>query len=328
MQEKLKTLLKKAYNISIVFLKKIKEKIHPKSFRFANSWWIIILCIFPVIIFLYYPIGGIVVNNIDKTTYEITPLEDPYQSKTIDTISYIINREVNQKMWTPNLPFFFPAYFLDNMPSFQLGMMKSVSVFGKTLNQNFVENEDMKEIYNLLSYPGTIWMFSPENPLKPVSSANTQYRKARKKLIKFNENIKQEKINFRTTENLLRTLNNAQKSINQSINTLEETIIEKGGSITHLKSDDIFYYHQGKLYGYYLLLNATGQDYKDIIVRYNLYGTWTSLINSLEKASNINPTIIRNGNLDSSITPNHLQSVAFYGAKTNLKIYQIKEKLK
>lgn len=329
MKEKIKPFIEKIYKNSLMFLEKVKEKILPSSFSFADSWWIIVLSIVPFMIFLYYPIGAIMIDNIDRDVkYETAPMKDQYSSKTIDTISYIIDREVNQKMWTPNLPFFFPSYFLDNMPNFQLGMMKSVSTVGKSLSKNFIDSEDMKEISTLLSYSGTIWMFSPENNLKPVSSANTQYRKARKALIKFNTYLAEEEIDFKTTENLLRTLNLVQKSINKTINNLEEHITEKGGSISDFKSDDVFYYNQGKLYGYYLLLNATGQDYKDIIVSNNLYATWTQVLSSLEKASTIDPSFVRNGDINSTITPNHLQALAFYAAKTNLKIYQIEAGLK
>lgn len=176
-----------------------KQKVLPRLSRlpdylvlFVSSWWHVILIAFAALVFLYYPIGGLMVSSIDtNTSYEIKEPETN-QSATVDMMAFIINREVNEKMWTPNLPFFFPSYFLDNMPAFQLGMFVTLAKFSSGFAErtgNLVMADDLphhlQEAAVLLKYPGTVWMFSPTNRLLPAPSANTQYRKARKHLIKF-----------------------------------------------------------------------------------------------------------------------------------------------
>lgn len=109
-------------------------------------------------------------NKIDTTTdYEInTP---PSQSATVEMMSFLIKREVSDKMWTPNLPFIFPSYVLDNMPNFQLGLMSAVSnvssSFAAKVDQTIAPEKELplKTAAELLKYPGTIWMFSPQNKL-------------------------------------------------------------------------------------------------------------------------------------------------------------------
>ena len=93
------------------------------------------------------------------------------------------------------------------------------------------------------------------------------------------------------------------------------------------KADDVFYYGQGKAYAYYLLFNALGRDYKEIIVKKDAYGIWTSMLKALEDASKINPSVIRNGRLDSFGAPNHLAALGFYILKAQTLMNRINDKI-
>ena len=147
---------------------------------FLQSWWHILTICIIAFICLYYPLGGYLVHNIDtNTNYEIKQ-SHPEQSATIEMASFLINREVNDKLWTANLPFFYPSYFLDNMPSFQLGVIKAVgnvtSALSQKLSPSITNPEDPELLHQaakLLRYPGTVWMFSPDNKLLPAPSSKT-----------------------------------------------------------------------------------------------------------------------------------------------------------
>ena len=320
-----------------------RQKISPRLARlpdylilFVSSWWHIILIALAALIFLYYPIGGMMVSKIDTdTSYEIKEPETG-QSAAVDMMAFIINREVNEKMWTPNLPFFFPSYFLDNMPAFQLGMFDSLAKFSTVMarqNGKLVINGDsphhLQEAAELLKYPGTIWMFSPANRLRPVPSANTQYRKARKHLIKFNASLAGgSEIWYKSPEELSRLLSSAGNDLWQTASRrLERQIRENSADFIDNKADDVFYYGQGKAYAYYLLFNALGRDYKEIIVKKDAYGIWTSMLKALEDASKINPSVIRNGRLDSFGAPNHLAALGFYILKAQTLMNRINDKI-
>lgn len=293
-----------------------------KILQFLSSWWqILILSIF-AFLFLYYPIGGLIVNNIDDNTqYEINSSENG-QSATFEMMSFLIRRETKDKIWTPSLPFFFPSYFLDNMPNFQLGMMSSIrnvaSTMSKSLQKTIKTGEEshLKEAATLLKYPGTIWMFSPQNKLVPVPSATTQYNRARKQLIAYNQQLREgSEVFYKSPYDLARILKQINKDMLHSNDIIASHIRENSTNWFDAKADNIYYYQKGKLYGYYLLLKALGSDYKDIIVSQDLYNSWTLLLKSLENASKINPLIIRNATLDSSFSPNHLSYIAYYTLK-------------
>ncbi len=303
-------------------IEKIK-KISTQTFHFLSSWWYVLLAGFVLFICLYYPIGAWMTHNIDRNiSYEIKS-RNQKQSSTIEMASFIINREVNEKLWTANVPFFFPSYFLDNMPSFQLGMINATADIINSLSRRIdspivdkKESSSLKNAATLLKYDGKIWMFSPENRFTPVPSANTQYRKARKELISFNKSLNNDEIIFyRRPEDLAFILKKININLQKSVNMIDSQIREENTSWFDFKADNIFYYNQGKAYAYYLLLQALGHDYKDTLIEKNVYILWTKEQKALEEAAKIDSLYIRNGELNSLTAPNHLLYLAYYMEK-------------
>lgn len=290
-----------------------------KTCVFISSWWHVLLLSLLAFLCLYYPLGGMLINKIDKTTdYEISKAM-PLQSTSVEMMNFIINREVNDKIWTPNLPFFFPSYFLDNMPSFQLGMMSAVSTLAdamsKRVDSTIAQDHDGLYLSNaaqLLKYDGQIWMFSPQK-VSPVPSANSQYRKARKQLIKYNQDLSSGRMTFyKSPADLSYFLTRINKDLQKSFSALETQIREESSSWIDFKADNVFYYNQGKLYAYYLLLSAMGSDYKNILVQADAYQAWTKVMKALEDGARIDAIYIRNGDLNSMLAPNHLAYLDLY----------------
>ena len=285
---------------------------------FFKSWWHLLVIALFFIVCLYYPLGAYFIHNIDKNpNFEIKPIQKS-QSATIDTFAFIINREVNEKMWTPNLPFFFPSYFLDDMPNFQLGMMEAVQVSASALRGNFVfQNEnDFDEALKLLNYPGTVWMFKPDNNLMPAPSSSRQYRRARLLLLQLNQSLGDgQNVFVPNAQTLALLLNYVAQNLDKSVVALQQQMREHASDVWDEKADDVFFYNQGKLYAYLLILRAVGNDYRNIIVEKECYQLWTSLIATLEAAVNIDPWFVRNADFSQSFAANHLAYLAFYSLK-------------
>lgn len=313
----------KQINWRTLYSEKYSKKISTlasHTFSFISSWWRVLLAGIILFLCLYYPLGGWITNNIDRNTdYEINTTNKK-QSATAEMAAFIINREVNDKLWTANVPFFFPSYFLDNMPNFQLGMINAtsnvVSSLSKRIDSPIINHEQtsvLQKAAEQLKYDGKIWMFSPTNRFTPVPSANTQYRKARKNLIAFNQALNADEIIFyRRPEDLVFILKRINTNLKKSLDSIDNQIREESTSWTDFKADDIFYYNQGKAYAYYLLLKAIGHDYKDILVEKNIYILWTKTLKALEDASKIDAFSIRNAELNSLTAPNHLVYLAYY----------------
>lgn len=332
--------LKKYFKTCIGFIRDRIKKINfpvirHRVWRFLRSWWQLIALLFAGIVFLYYPVGGMLVEDIDTNTNIEIVQNRPEQSSAVEMMSFIINREVSKKMWTPNLPFFFPSYFLDNMPNFQLGMMSSVSTLAQAMSQRLARPIDDKqeqhliEAAKLLQYPGNIWMFSPENRLMPAPSSNSQYKKARKQLIKYSYSLNDgSEVFYRNPGDLAYFMDKLATNLAKGLEKIETQVREYSSNFTDNKADDIFYYTRGQIYADYLLLKALGADYKHIILDHNLYLPWTQMLSALELGAQISPTIVRNGELNSITAPNHLIAIAFYTTRARSLMREISQTLK
>lgn len=287
-----------------------------------------------VLLLLYYPIGAILSEKIDRNTNIELSKTKSNHFQTIEMISYLVNREVNEKIWTPNLPFFFPAAILDNMPNYQLGVINGVSkfasVFEQRLNKQTPNRED-SPLYNaasLLRYKGTIWMFSPSNKIKPVPSAGSQYRKARRLLTKYNQMLTNNEITLqKSNDDLIYILRKSAQNLAISSSRLTNAVRENSSNWIDFNADDVFYYNQGKIYAYYLLLKALGNDYEKNIVASEQYQNWISLIKALEETAHIRPLVVCNGEPSSSLVPNHLLYLEVYILKAQALIKKITENL-
>ena len=318
-------------------IQQIYSAIHNKAPKFnfktiypIDSWTKLIFVGTLVFVCLYYPLGALFSSNINTdTSYE--PSQKSSKSAIIDTASYIIYREVYVNSWTPSLPFIFPASMLDNMPAFQLGLMSAVNKTISTLEQ--IERLEVAATNNkhplqiaaeLLRYPGTIWMFSSDNKLIPAPSSNSQYRKARKQLQKYSQLLNEGRAIYTTdAQSLKAILQKIEQDLISCATQTETHIREHSSDFFDFNADSIFFYEQGKLYGYYLLLKSATLDYKNILLQYEIYPSWTTLLRTLQDASEINPFIIRNANRESSFAPNHLIGLDNYTLKAAYTIQKI-----
>ncbi len=298
-----------------------------------TSWWQVVLIILFCIVFLYYPIGSLIINDID-TSGDYQPKISDGRLASVDTMSYLINREVHHKLWTPNLPFLFPTYFLDNMPSFQLGIMSSISQMARAIDTvplskaSDSARNSRTEGTKLLQYPGNIWLFSPQNKLLPVTSSNTQYKKGRKNYNIFNLEIASgNAVLDRTPQNLLLMMLIIKKDFETTIAKTEAQIREQSTSFVDFSADDVFYFQKGKLYAYSQILRDLSHDFKDVMVRYDIYQLWTSMLSSLNEGGVFEPLIIRNATPSSSIAPNHLIAINYLASRSLDNINNIIDKL-
>ena len=88
--------------------------------RWVWRWgWRLLL----VLLILYYPVGAIVVEDIDDDPQFQPRSVVAGESRAVATAADLVTREVDVHTWTPMLPFFTPGGILDNMPNYQRGIM-------------------------------------------------------------------------------------------------------------------------------------------------------------------------------------------------------------
>ena len=329
-RDKLKTI---KYRDIIAFLRKNYRKVKPKIRKTKKallkvmSHWKFLTIFLPSFILFYYLLGSMIAENIDVTTEYKPQAKHLPMFETADCMSYLIKREVDDKMWTPNLPFVFPASILDNMPDFQKGVIAGIRDIIPAIRHfdrnTDAQTEDIKSAGKLLNYPPNVWLMSRKGKFNLAPSSNAQYRKAAAELHKFSKDgafYPQEKdLDF-----LLQKLNQNLQNI---IIRNEAQQREKSADWFDGTSDDLFYYAKGYAFASWQIFKTAGADFKEIVLEKNLYVEWTYLVHSLEKAAEFKPFVVRNGAPDSQFVPNHLIMQNFYLQRAMLAAERIRNGL-
>ncbi len=311
----------------IKFKKTSIYKFGRKLLKKMSDSWKMVLTFVPLFLIFYYVLGSKIVENIDvKTQYKIENDATPL-FMTADTMSFLIKREVDDKMWTPNLPLVFPAYILDNMPNFQTGIITAVKDIAGTLrylkHNTENQNKDIKAAYKLLNYAPNVWIMSRKGKFNLAPSSNSQYRKAGNELRKFMRDgiYKPDIDDLRLLLQKIST--KLQKLTLDSENYQQEntSLWFDGGA------DDLFYMHKGYAFALWQISNTLCRDYKDLIIENNLYEDWIRMSASLQKAAEYSPSIIRNGKIDSAFIPNHLLMQNYYLLRSISAALKIRDNL-
>ncbi|MDO8837499.1 MAG: DUF2333 family protein [Parvibaculum sp.] len=286
-----------------------------------------------VFILLYYPIGMIWVHAVDDDPDFVPDAADfvPEGSAAVAMAAALIDREVNRHSWVANDPFFMPGTLLDNMPNYQQGIMSALARFGFELTDQLGRSRgsseadpDLQRAAGLLQYPGNVWIWNPTVSLVPRASSESQYRDARARLLSYNNRLARGTANFDIrSDNLLATIDRFAADLGSSSAMIDRHIAENAGSWIDTGADDVFYTTKGKLYGYYMILNALGSDFAPVIKERNLQKPWDEMIATFRKAALLDPLVIMNGRPDAQFRPNHLASQGFYLLRARTQLREI-----
>ena len=281
------------------------------------SWGTVLYGV-PIFFLLYYPLGAYFSQHIAADTKIKLEKNTAEESALLNTAAYIINQETNVHMWTPNMPIIFPGYVLDNMPEFQTGEIKAtakmIKAFAKVMKPHLPEGyEYLDEAAKYLAYSPTVWFFSQKAGKIFAPSSSTQYNKAKKALININNAAAERNVIFAyNSEDLQKIIDCVYEDLQKTSHNLEEHIRINSYKFVDFQADNLFYNTKGKLYAYHILFSALGEDYKSVIANPQTYSQWLAVLKIFENAIKIEPRIVKNSDLNSSFSPNHLAYLNMY----------------
>lgn len=308
------------------FLRFVLQKLHSLRLWMTSSWRLI-LAFLPVFLFFYYIVGSMIAENIDVKTQRTLPEETSKLAETPETMAFLIKREIDEKMWVPNLPPVFPAGILDNMPNFQIGIISGVrditSVLPKLAFNTTAQQENAAKAEELIAYAPNIWLMSRQENFKLAPSSNSQYRKAAKVLRQYRQNG----IFVPAAGDLDMFLQKMSSKLQKYVRKTENQIQEHSSDWIDLQCDDLFYFNKGYSFALWQISKSLGLDYKQVILDYNIYTDWTFVQTSLQKAAEFSPAVIRNGEPDALFAPNHMQTQIFYMMRAIAYIEEIRQNL-
>ena len=295
------------------------------------KWGLLTLLVF---VLLYYPVGMLVMHRIgDDTAFTVeTPKGG---SRAVAVAEGLIRREVVVHSWTPNDPFIFPSWLLDNLPNFQVGIRDALSRFaiemadkiGRTRGSSTVDR-DLEDAAGRLKYSPYVWLWDVSVSIWPTAPTEDQYRGAMRAFARYNTRLAAGNAVFdRRADNLQTFIDRVNADLGSDSSVIADRIEKHGGQIFDTQSDDLFYRTKGRVYGYYLLIKALGEDFKPVIQERNAQQVWDQMLHSLRQAAIIHPLIVRNGDPDSLLMPNHLSTLGFYLLRARTQLKEVSEVL-
>ena len=282
-----------------------------------------------VVALLYYPVGALVIQNIDADPQFAPRNITPGESRAVAIAADLVDREVNVNTWTPMQPFFMPSGLLDNMPNFQRGIMAALGRFstelmdqlGRTRGSSQTDR-DLEQARGFLNEQPNIWVWQPSVSLMPSATSAQKYRAGRERLLAYNKRLASGQAVFeRRADNLQAILDRIANDEGSDSAVIDQHLIEKAGDLFDSRCDDIFYFNKGRLYANYLLLRELGIDFEAIIREKGLTNAWNGTMETFRLAAQLQPWVVWNGYLDGFVVPNHLAAQGFYllRARTQLR---------
>lgn len=298
--------------------------------RKPGAWKLWLIALIPVLIALYYILGSALSYRINDDLAWRAVDPPAGASRAVAAMAGLVTREVDETLWSANTPGFAPQALLrfgGNMPNFQSGLVRALSVFSIELEGRLARSrgtsgadEDVSRARQWLAREPDTWIL---NPL-PTSSADSEYRKAAAALLAYNARVSQGQAIFDLrSDNLQATLDRIALDIGDASDTLESQV--KAGRTVFIdrRADKVFYNVKGRAYAYHVLLSALKQDFAPVIAERRVARIYDSMLADLALAASLHPMIVQNGSPEAAIMPNHLTTQGFYLMRARAKLREI-----
>jgi len=277
-------------------------------------WWL--LPVLPVMLVLYYGIGMGIAHIIDDSPDTQPQGVEVSQSRAVTMAAQLILREVDEHKWVANDPFFKPSAALDDMASYQTGIVAALARFSDRLAGLTLENGErdieLGRAAGLLKYPGTIWKFDLKSAWMPTASAEKQYRLAARNLEGFNERLSNGGSQYpRDTATLAALLDSLGTDMDAVIAQFDQHMDQSGWGLFDTNADDLFFDAKGRAYAQSLVLRELGWDFATVIAQHNLSDDWQAMLAALRLAAAQNPVVVMAADENSALFANHLANHGF-----------------
>jgi hypothetical protein len=287
-----------------------------------------IVALLPLLL-VYYMAGALLLSKVDDNLSFVPGAKDlpANGSRTVAALSALMDREVTKHGWKPDNPWYFPTWLMDNMPNYQIGILKTTRQASLELKDHIARlrgaggtDQDLEDAYQSLSFPPDKWYVNASPPLVSSSSGNN-YKRAINSLRKYNARVGSGQALFeRRQDTLAATLDRLALSLGNASDMLDRQVETGQKKIIDLKADDVFYDARGQAYAAYIIVNGLRADYADLIAQRQLGKLWDDMQQDLRELIQIDPLVVTNGK-SGGLVPNDLTA-------QNAKLGQVRSRLR
>lgn len=173
-----------------------------------------------------------------------------------------------------------------------------------------------------MKYKPDVWVYDMSESWLPQRSSAEQYRHGLEALARYNQRLGEGNAVFETrADNLIATLERISADLGSASAVIDNSINDLG--MFSWDADDVFYRNKGRLYAYFMLLEAMKADFGQVIQEKQLTNVWDQMLKSLRQAAEMDPLVVVNGAPDGVVFPSHLAAQGFYLLRARTQLREI-----
>jgi hypothetical protein len=250
-------------------------------------------------------------------------------SRAVAMAATLMDAEINDGTWAPSRLWYHPLAYSSNMRNFQMGEQYAVSRFAGEMADLLGRDRgagdtdpDLRRAKGALSFDPAIWSIVTSNGSVPqyehgveflnsynrrLAAGQARYDKIPANLSVFldriNKDLQSQSAIIGLTVLGPGDYTAAQK---QHMTDAERGMVSTNGGYFDSRASQVFYSTKGRLYAYYVILSAIGEDFHDVIEAKRVSDQWQDMIGTLRVAATYKKYWPANGARGDSLVPNDL----------------------
>ena len=250
-------------------------------------------------------------------------------SRAVTMAATLMDAETHDGTWAPSRLWYHPLAYSSNMKNFQMGEQYAVSRFAGEMADLLGRDRgagdtdpDLRKAKGALSFDPAIWSIVTSNGSVP------QYEHGIEFLNSYNQRLGAGQARFdKIPANLSLFLDRINKDLQsqsaiigltvlepadytsaqmQHMTDAERSMVSSNGGYFDSRASQVFYATKGRLYAYYVILDAIGTDFHDVIEAKHVSDQWQDMIGTLRVAATYKKYWPANGERGDSLVPNDL----------------------
>jgi hypothetical protein len=264
-------------------------------------------------------------------------------SKAVTMAATLMDLEINHTGWAPNRLWYHPIAYSSNMKNYQKGIQYAIARWAVEMADILGRERGSGEADGDLTNASGHFKYDPEAWLLP--SAVTEYNKGIDGIETYNKRLAAGQAKYdKIASNLAMFLDRISKDLGSQSAALELTVLSpddftadekkhltdnerttlsSNGGYFDGRAGAAFYATKGRLYAYYILLKAIGEDYADVLVAKHAEEHWANMMVSLRSAATFSKFFVANGGAGSYFTPSDLSTQGFHLLRADKQLEEL-----
>ena len=251
-------------------------------------------------------------------------------SRAVTMAASLMERETSH--WAPNKPWFYPIAHSTNMVAYQIGIQYAVAQWATQMTDFLGRERGSGEAdRNLVAAKGLL-NYDPTAFILP--SAVSQYREGIRNLDEYNRRLAHGQAKYdRIASSLSDVLVKIGKDLGSQSGTIELTVLSpdnfsdaekqhltdnqrrvlaSNGGYFDGRATEVFFATKGRMYAYYILLAAIGEDFHEVLKTKGALEHWENMLISLRSGASLYKFFIANGAGGAYFVPSDLAYQGFF----------------